>query len=36
MRRFLFYLHSWMGLIAGLCLIVIGLTGSALVFRQEM
>ena len=36
MRRFLFYLHSWMGLIAGLCLIVIGLTGSALVFRQEI
>ena len=36
MRRFLFHLHSWMGLIAGLGLIVIGLTGSALVFRQEI
>ena len=36
MRRFLFHLHSWMGLIAGAGLIVIGLTGSALVFRQEI
>ena len=36
MRRFLFFLHSWMGLIAGLGLIVIGLTGSVLVFRQEI
>ncbi|HEY5704532.1 MAG TPA: PepSY-associated TM helix domain-containing protein [Terrimicrobiaceae bacterium] len=36
MRRFLFLLHSWMGLIAGLGLIVIGLTGSILVFRQEI
>ncbi len=36
MRRLLFHLHSWMGLVAGLCLIAIGLTGSALVFREEI
>ena len=36
MRRFLFQLHSVMGLVAGLCLIVIGLSGSVLVFRQEI
>ena len=36
MRRFLFHLHSWMGLIAGLGLVAIGLTGSALVFREEI
>ena len=36
MRRFLFHLHSVTGLIAGLCLIVIGLTGSILVFREEI
>ena len=36
MRRFLFQLHSVMGLVAGLCLIIIGLSGSVLVFRQEI
>jgi uncharacterized iron-regulated membrane protein len=36
MRRSLFLLHSWMGLIAGLGLVVIGITGSVLVFRQEI
>ena len=36
MRRFLFRLHSCMGLIAGMGLIVIGVTGSVLVFRQEI
>jgi uncharacterized iron-regulated membrane protein len=36
MRRFLFHLHSVTGLIAGLCLIVIGLSGSILVFREEI
>lgn len=36
MRRRLWQLHSWLGLIAGLGLLVIGLTGSALVFREEL
>lgn len=42
MPRFLFRkknlwrLHSWMGLIAGLGLLVIGLTGSVLVFSDEI
>lgn len=36
MKRFLFHLHSWMGLIAALGLIVIGLTGSILVFNEEI
>ncbi|WP_009964386.1 PepSY-associated TM helix domain-containing protein [Verrucomicrobium spinosum] len=36
MKRFLFNLHSWMGLIAALGLIVIGLTGSILVFNEEI
>ena len=36
MRRFLFHLHSWMGLAAGAALLVIALTGSALVFRREI
>jgi uncharacterized iron-regulated membrane protein len=35
MKR-LWKLHSWLGLIAGLGLLVIGLTGSALVFRAEL
>ena len=36
MRRFLFRLHSCLGLFAGMGLIVIGVTGSVLVFRQEI
>jgi uncharacterized iron-regulated membrane protein len=36
MRKRLWQLHSWLGLIAGLGLVVIGLTGSALVFREEL
>jgi uncharacterized iron-regulated membrane protein len=35
-RKRLWQLHSWMGLIAGLGLLVIGVTGSLLVFRQEI
>ncbi|MBI2514014.1 MAG: PepSY domain-containing protein [Opitutae bacterium] len=36
MRKRLWQLHSWLGLIAGLGLLVIGLTGSVLVFRTEV
>lgn len=36
MKRRLFLLHSWLGLIAGLGLVVIGLTGSLLVFRDDV
>lgn len=36
MRKRLWQLHSWLGLIAGLGLVVIGLTGSVLVFRDEL
>lgn len=36
MTKRIWTLHSWLGLIAGLGLLVIGLTGSALVFRQEI
>lgn len=36
MRKRLWQLHSWLGLIAGLGLLVIGLTGSVLVFREEL
>jgi uncharacterized iron-regulated membrane protein len=36
MRRRLWQIHSWMGLIAGLGLFVIGATGSLLVFRAEL
>ncbi len=36
MKRRLFFLHSWMGLIAGLGLILIGLTGTVLVFKNEL
>lgn len=36
MRKRLWQLHSWLGLIAGLALLVIGVTGSLLVFRQEL
>jgi uncharacterized iron-regulated membrane protein len=36
MKRRIYQIHSWLGLIAGLALLVIGLTGSALVFKQEI
>jgi uncharacterized iron-regulated membrane protein len=36
MKRRLFFLHSWLGLIAGLGLILIGMTGSVLVFKDEL
>jgi uncharacterized iron-regulated membrane protein len=36
MKRRLFFLHSWLGLLAGLGLVVIGLTGSVLVFKDEI
>jgi uncharacterized iron-regulated membrane protein len=36
LRRALFQIHLWVGLIESLYVIVIGLSGSALVFRQEL
>ena len=36
MRKRLWQLHSWLGLGAGLGLLVIGLTGSLLVFRDQL
>lgn len=36
MRKRLWQLHSWLGLLAGLGLLVIGLTGSLLVFHEEL
>lgn len=36
MRKHIWQLHSWLGLVAGLGLIVIGLTGSLLVFRDDI
>ena len=36
MRKRLWQLHSWLGLLAGLGLLVIGATGSMLVFRDEL
>lgn len=36
MTKRLWQLHSWMGLIAGVGLLTIGLTGSILVFRQDV
>jgi uncharacterized iron-regulated membrane protein len=36
MRKRLWQLHSWLGLIAGLGLIAIGLSGSLLVFHDEI
>lgn len=36
MRRRLWQLHSWLGLVAGLGLLVIGVTGSLLVFHEEL
>lgn len=36
MRKRLWQIHSWLGLAAGLGLLVIGLTGSLLVFHEEL
>ena len=36
MRKRLWQLHSWLGLLAGVGLLVIGITGSLLVFREEL
>ncbi|PTY08702.1 PepSY domain-containing protein [Opitutaceae bacterium EW11] len=36
MRRAFWMLHSWLGLAAGVGLLVIGLTGSLLMFRHEL
>ncbi len=36
MRKRLWQLHSWLGLFAGLGLVLIGLTGSVLVFHHEI
>lgn len=36
MRKRLWQLHSWLGLVAGLGLLVIGLSGSLLVFHEEL
>lgn len=36
MRKRLWQIHSWLGLFAGLGLLVIGLSGSLLVFREEL
>lgn len=36
MKRRLFILHSWLGLIAALGLIIVGLSGSILVFHDEI
>ncbi|MDF2439532.1 MAG: hypothetical protein JWN98_516, partial [Abditibacteriota bacterium] len=35
-RKLLISLHGWLGLIAGLLLSIMGLSGSALVFRPEI
>lgn len=36
MKRLIYLTHSWLGILAGLALLVIGLTGSVLVFKQEI
>lgn len=36
MKRFIYNLHSWLGIIAAAGLLIIGLTGSALVFKWEI
>jgi uncharacterized iron-regulated membrane protein len=36
MRRFLRQIHLWVGLVAGLVIVALGLSGSALVFRAEL
>lgn len=36
MKRLIYQTHSWLGIVAALVLLVIGLTGSALVFKHEI
>lgn len=36
MRKRIWKIHSWVGLASGLALVIIGLTGSVLVFHQEI
>jgi uncharacterized iron-regulated membrane protein len=36
MRRFVFQIHLWIGLLAGLYIVLISVTGSAAVFRREV
>jgi uncharacterized iron-regulated membrane protein len=36
MKKRLWQIHSWLGLIAGLGLLIIGVTGSLLVFRDQL
>ncbi|MEY3975769.1 MAG: hypothetical protein RLZZ33_824 [Pseudomonadota bacterium] len=36
MRRFVFKIHVWVGLVAGLHIVLLGLSGSALVFRADI
>jgi uncharacterized iron-regulated membrane protein len=36
LRRFLFQIHLWVGIGVGLYMFVMGVTGSALVFREEL
>lgn len=36
LRKRLWQIHSWLGLVAGLGLLIIGLTGSLLVFHDEL
>lgn len=36
LRTVIFTLHRWLGLLAGLVLVVVGLTGSVLVFAEEI
>lgn len=35
-RRFFRWIHTWMGLVAGLVIAVVSLTGSVIVFRNEI
>jgi uncharacterized iron-regulated membrane protein len=36
LRRFLFQIHLWVGIAVGLYMFLMGVTGSALVFREEL
>lgn len=36
MQRLIFFIHSWLGIVAAVFLLVIGLTGSVLVFKTEL
>lgn len=36
MKRFVYQLHSWVGIVVGLGLLLIGLTGSVIVFKNEI